>query len=177
MIESFSAELTGKKIEKLAKNPKVRWISFDAPVVSNSASDPKVRDDFNAAAYNNNNGTQSWSGNWIESSDDSTPGNGNVKIASGALQLKYGNRAVKRQVNLAGAVYAAVSVQFKRSGFDDASDYVAIQISRDGGFTWTELGRSAGPGTDSSWQTAIFYVQNYASSNTQIRFVTSLLLG
>ena len=30
MIESFSAELTGKKIEKLAKNPKVRWISFDA---------------------------------------------------------------------------------------------------------------------------------------------------
>jgi hypothetical protein len=47
MIESFSAELAGEKIEKLAKNPKVRWISFDALVVSNSASDPKVRDDFN----------------------------------------------------------------------------------------------------------------------------------
>ncbi len=177
MIESFSAELTGQKIEKLSKNPKVRWISFDAPVVSNTASDPKVRDDFNAAAYNNNNGIQSWAGNWIESSDDNTPGNGNVKIANGVLQLKYGNRAVKRQVNLAGAVYAAVSVQFKRSGFDDASDYVVLQISRDGGFTWTELGRATGPGTDSSWQMATYYVQNYASSNTQIRFVTSLLLG
>ena len=34
MIESFSAELTGKEIEKLAKHPKVRWISFDAPLVS-----------------------------------------------------------------------------------------------------------------------------------------------
>ena len=177
MIESFSAELTGKKIEKLAKNPKVRWISFDAPVVSNSASDPKVRDDFNTAAYGNNNGTQSWSGNWIESSDDNTPGNGNVKIASGTLQLKFGNRAVKRQVNLAGAVYAAVSIQFKRSGFDDAFDYVALQISRDGGFTWTELGRATGPATDSSWLTSTYYVQNYASSNTQLRFVTSPLLG
>ena len=177
MIESFSAELTGKNIEKLAKNPKVRWISFDAPVVSNSASDPKVRDDFNAAAYNNNNGTQSWAGNWIESTDDNTPVNGNVKIASGTLQLKYGNRAIKRQVNLAGAVYAAVSVQFKRSGFDDVFDYVTFQISRDGGFTWTELGRAAGPGTDSAWLTSTFYVQNYANSNTQIRFVTSPLLA
>lgn len=34
MIESFSAELTGKEILKLAKHKKVRWISFDAPLVS-----------------------------------------------------------------------------------------------------------------------------------------------
>ena len=34
MIVSFSAELTGKEITKLAKNPKVRWISADAPMLS-----------------------------------------------------------------------------------------------------------------------------------------------
>ncbi len=50
MIESFSAELTGKEIEKLAKNPKVRWISFDAPLFSTAAGDPTVRDEFGSTS-------------------------------------------------------------------------------------------------------------------------------
>ena len=33
-IASFSADLTGREIEKLARNPKVRWISLDAPLFS-----------------------------------------------------------------------------------------------------------------------------------------------
>ncbi|NTU62887.1 MAG: hypothetical protein HGB05_05660, partial [Chloroflexi bacterium] len=40
MIGSFSAELTGKQIEKLAKKKKVRWISFDAPLFSTSVGEP-----------------------------------------------------------------------------------------------------------------------------------------
>jgi serine protease AprX len=177
MIVSFSAELTGKEIQRLAKHPKVRWISPDAPVVSTAASDPKVRDEFSIAAYNNNNGSKTWASNWVEGGDDNTPGNGNVKIASGSLQLKYGNSSVKRQVNLSGSVYAALSFQYKRSSFDDSSDYVAVQVSSNGGLTWIELTRFAGPGTDSTWQMATFYIQNYAVSNTQIRFATSSLLG
>jgi serine protease AprX len=177
IIESFSAELSGKDIEKLAKHPKVRWISFDAPLVSTAASDPKVRDEFSAASYSNNNGTNNWSSNWIEVYDDNLPSDGNVKVANGSLQLKFGNRGVNRQANLSGAVFAALSFQYKRSSFDDANDVVALQISSNGGTTWTELGRYAGPGTDSAWQTATFYIQNYATSNTQIRFATSSLLG
>ena len=34
LIVSFSAEMTGKELTKLAKHPKVRWISADAPMVS-----------------------------------------------------------------------------------------------------------------------------------------------
>ena len=177
MIVSFSAEMTGKEMEKLAKHPKVRWISADAPMVSTAASDPKVRDDFSAAAYNNNNGTQNWASNWIEVGDDAKPGAGNVVVANGALQLKAANRAIKRQVNLSGDVYAALSLQYKRGGFDDANDYVAIQVSSNGGLTWSEVGRVAGPGTDNALQTATFYIQSYAAPNTQIRFVTSFLLG
>lgn len=177
MIVSFSAEMTGKEIEKLANHPRVRWISVDAPVISTSTSDPRVCDDFSVTAYNNNNGSQTWASNWIEGADDNKPGNGNVKIASGTLQLKYGNRSIKRQVNLSGNIYAALSFQYKRRSFDDANDYVSVQISKDGGFNWSELGRFAGPANDSAWQTATFYIQSYAASNTQIRFVTSSLLG
>ena len=38
LIESFSAELTGKEIERLARHPKVRWVSLDAPMFSTSAT-------------------------------------------------------------------------------------------------------------------------------------------
>jgi serine protease AprX len=177
IIESFSAELSGKEIEKLAKHPKVRWISFDAPLVSTAAGDPKIRDEFSAASYSNNNGTNNWASNWVEVYDDNLPGGGYVKVANGSLQLKFGNRGVNRQANLSGAVFAALSFQYKRSSFDDANDVVALQVSSNGGASWTELARYAGPGTDTDWQTATFYIQNYATSNTQIRFATSSLLG
>lgn len=40
MIVGFSAELTGREITKLAKNPKVRWISVDAPMASTAVVSP-----------------------------------------------------------------------------------------------------------------------------------------
>jgi len=41
LIAGFSADLTGKQIANLAKNPKVRWISLDAPLfTSDFTSDP-----------------------------------------------------------------------------------------------------------------------------------------
>ena len=177
MIESFSAELTGKEIQKLAKNPKVRWISFDAPLVPTSAGDPTVRDEFSSASYSNNNGTQSWASNWTETGDDGAADSGYVKISGGQLALKYKNRSLKRQVDLTGAVSAALSFQYKRSGLDEANDYVAIQVSANGGSTWSELARYAGPGTDNAWQTASLSIVSYTAANTQIRFATSSSLG
>jgi serine protease AprX len=177
MIESFSAELTGKKIIKLAKRKKVRWISLDAPLFSTATGDPTVRDEFASASFSNNNGTQTWAGNWTETGDDNKPGSGSVKIASGQLQLMNKNRTFLRQVNLAGAASATLSFQYKRSGLDDANDYIAIQVSANGGSAWTELGRFAGSGTDSAWQTASYNITGYAAANTTIRFATSSSLG
>jgi len=63
LIMSFSAEMSGKEIEKLAKNPKVHWISPDAPMVSTgSAGLSTVLDTFSNRNYNNNNGTEKWVG-------------------------------------------------------------------------------------------------------------------
>jgi serine protease AprX len=177
MVESFAAELTGRQIERLARHPKVRWITFDAPLVSTAAGDPTVRDEFSAVSYSNDNGTQSWAGSWAESGDDGMPGSGWVKIANGSLQLRNGNRSLTRQVNLAGAVSATLSFQYLRSSFDDAGDYVAVEASADDGSTWTELARFAGPGTDIAWQTASVSLASHRAANTQIRFVASGGLG
>jgi hypothetical protein len=52
VIESFSAELTGKQILKLAKKKKVRWISADAPMASTAAPGmDSVRDEFASQTY------------------------------------------------------------------------------------------------------------------------------
>ncbi len=177
MIESFSAEVIGKEIEKLARHPKVRWISFDAPLVSASTGDPYVRDDFSVASYSNNNGTASWAGSWVETNDDSTPGSGNLKISGGQLWIRNDSRTLTRQVNLADVALATLSIQYKRSSLDDANDYVALQISSDGGTSWTDLARYAGPATDSAWQTATFNIVSYRSVSTQIRLATSPWLG
>ncbi|MBE7435913.1 MAG: S8 family serine peptidase [Anaerolineales bacterium] len=178
VIESFSAELTGRQILKLAKKKKVRWISVDAPMVSMAAGDPTVRDEFAKVAYSNNNGTQTWAGNWAETGDGSVSAtSGYVKISSGQLQLSSTNRTLSRQANLSGVASATLTFQYKRSSFDGTSDYVVIQASANGGSTWTELGRFAGAGSDSSWQTASFNILSYAAANTQIRFATSPSLG
>ncbi len=177
IINAFAAELKAKDALELARADGVRWVSLDAPLRSMSAGDPTVRDEFGAASYNNNNGTQSWAGAWTETGDGGSPSSGYVKIASGQLQLRNINRALSRQANLAGVASAMLSFQYKRSGLDNSADYVAIQISANGGSTWTELARYVGPGSDSAWQTASFNIVGYATANTMIRFATSSSLG
>jgi serine protease AprX len=145
---------------------------------SNTGVSGIVRDDFNAVSYSNNNGTRTWSNSWAETGDyDSSPKAGNVKISSGALQLKYKNQTLHRAANLAGATVATLSFKYKRSALDTTSDYVAIQVSANNGVTWIELSRFAGPGNDSKYQTASYDISAYAAANTAIRFVTSSSLG
>jgi parallel beta-helix repeat protein len=54
---------------------------------------------------------------------------------------------------------------------------VAVQVSANGGSTWTEIARYAGAGTDSALKTASFNILYYAAANTQVRFATSAALG
>jgi serine protease AprX len=137
-----------------------------------------VRDEFGAVSYSNNNGTQNWNTGWAESGDGSpSPSAGYVRVSSGALYLKYTNRALSRQTNLVGATSATLSLKFKRSGLDGSSDYVAVQVSADGGATWTEIDRFAGPSNDASYQTRSYDIAAYARANTAIRFATSSSLG
>ena len=180
-VESFSAELTGKQILKLAKKRKCagsrRMRPWSQHRSANRLRQSTLRDEFGTVAYSNNNGTQTWASDWTETGDDNKPGGSDIKIVSGQLQLGNKDNTLSRIANLSGVVSATLSFQYQRSGLDNASDYVAIQVSANGGSTWTELARYAGAGSDSSWQTASFNILSYAAANTQIRFATSSSLG
>ncbi len=64
--------MTGKELTKLARHPKVRWISADAPMVSTAAPGMETyRDEFEFESYNNSDGTKSWAGTpWVEFNDN-----------------------------------------------------------------------------------------------------------
>ena len=187
LIMSFSAEMSGKEIEKLAKNPKVHWISPDAPMVSTgSAGLSTVLDTFSNRNYNNNNGTEKWVGGWIEGDQNgdavmSTATTGLILLDSSFRCESFGGYCLRidpglagvyiyREVNLNAAASAILSFyrynRLNENFFDGA---VNLEISDDGGATWTTL-RSysnrdhTGNGVDS------FDITQYASENTRVRF-------
>jgi serine protease AprX len=178
LINAFSAEMTAKAALELAQAKSVRWVSLDAPVRAATEGDSYVRDEFNEVSYSNEDGSEGWTNSWIETGDwKSAPNRGNIRINSGYLSLKGQNSAISRMVNLADTMRVTLSFEYKRSGLDNPSDYVDIEISADGGSTWTELARFMGPGSDKSWQSASFDVLSFASTDTTIRFTTSPSLG
>jgi serine protease AprX len=191
LIVSFSAEMTGKELTKLAKNPKVRWISADAPMVSTTAPGMNtVLDVFASKSYSLNAGTLYWSGSWTESGESTDPSKGAITVAtinrcSGGsgycLRIdpdpaKTATISVSRQANLSGASSAILSFYRKNefnvsvSGVAGVGEAASLQISADGGVTWTTLQtytstQFTGEGVDS------FDISTYASGNTQIRFL------
>ncbi len=95
-----------------------------------SATNATVRDEFSAVAYTNNNGTQNWSGAWVESDTQGTTagaGAGFVAVVSNALRLRYQTMNVR-------------------------DDFTTSSYSRQDGSNnwsgdWTEIGDNGFPGS------------------------------
>ena len=190
-IESFSAELTGRQILKLAEKRKVRWISADAPMVS--AGGPgmdTVRDEFQSPAYDGNAGSRAWTTNWTEG--DSSGDSAVSTAETGVFKVSPSSRCaggsgyclhvapdiaggyIYRQADLSRTV--SVWLSFHRNNLLNASmggvsEQVQFQVSANGGASWVSLATysgisNLGAGTDT------FDISAYASSNTRIRFIT-----
>ncbi len=186
LIVSFSAEMSGKEITKLARHPKVRWISADAPM--DSTANPgmeTVLDRFEQQVYTGDDGTENWSTGWWEGGHNQPviPHGGvflvdNTTFCAGGenyclrMDPYFVGSYVYRSADLSGAVNATLSFYRNNQLLQDTGA-VALQISEDGGVTWTTLqdyssANLVGSGTDT------FDITDYASPNTQIRFyVTS----
>ena len=187
LIMSFSAEMTGREIEKLVKNPKVHWISPDAPMVSTgSAGLSTVLDTFKNYNYNGNNGTEKWTGSWVEGNyagdaSKSTPDVGILRLDYGyqcadlygyCLRINPGQAGayIYREANLDNAASATLSFyRYNRLNENFYSGAVNLEISSDAGITWSTLrtysnGDYTGNGVDT------FNITAYAGPNTRIRF-------
>ncbi len=150
---------------------------IDAPVWQSGGT---YRDEFNAFTYNGNNGTLSWSTNWLEINESDGPGAGDeaviLNLGSNRLRVQDndgGGEGVQREANLLGHTYATLSFDYRRNALDDALDYMTIAASGDGGAGWTELGRFQGPNNDAGYVPASYDLSPYMAANSRIRLLSS----
>src|SRR5262245_9363588 len=134
-----------------------------------------VRDEFTAVSFANNDGTASWSTNWVDF--DRNPATGWVQVTGGELVLStfVGSVPVYRQVDLSAATDANLSFSYDNQLGLLGS--VSLQVSDNGGATYSTLAtfsNFSNPGSG----TYTADLSSYLAVNTRVRFVMNgTLLG
>ncbi len=172
LINAFAAQLPARAVPRLATDASVNWVYLDAPVRSASLITETVRDNFDVRAYNNNDGTQPWAGSWTELNDDGQPDGGKIKIDKDVLKLEDKSKGIQRNADLSLAETAVLSFDYRRDKLDKPSKYITLDISSDGGATWSELYRFEN-GKDSDPRPFSMDLTPYAGANITLRFLTS----
>jgi len=130
-----------------------------------------VRDNFTTGAYTNNDGLASWSTNWLETNDDSNAGAGLIQISGAQLRIRDDGNAnpstIAREANLTGWTDATLTFDFSTQN-TEATDQMQVQVSNNGGASWTTLETFTGTFAASSRS---YNINAYISANTRIRFI------
>jgi uncharacterized repeat protein (TIGR01451 family) len=130
-------------------------------------------DKFSARAYNNSNGTVSWTNVWTETD---TGGNGatggNVQVVTAGtpaeLRITGGTSAIARSLNIpVDATMATISFNWRTTGIE-TNDTIVLEISRDG-TAYTTLTTFTNLAATSSGISNID-ISEYLTASTSIRF-------
>jgi hypothetical protein len=148
------------------------WLSiYDVLAGGNDAN---MLDNFGTAAYNNNNGSVNWATNWVETNDDGSATTGRITISGGMLHIGDNTDAnpsiITRTANLTanGFTNAIFSFSFSTSNAA-AGDSMFVQVSNNGGTTWTTLDTFTGAFTTA--QSRAYNITADIATNTAIRFM------
>jgi subtilisin family serine protease len=187
IIEAVAARLTHAQRTALAQDRQLRIVPDSqvrlAAASVTAAPTSNVRDNFQTASWNNNDGDHLWATPWVETGDDGQPATGNIAIqpvviaglvGAGTLSLKgHGGALTRRAALPPGALHATLSFNAQRHSLQ-AGDFISVQVSKDGGVSWLEVGRVQGAGSDSAQQPLSFDLANFISADTTIRLATNL---
>ena len=142
------------------------------------------RDEYNARSYSNQDGTLLWSTDWSEINESNGPTSGDIQVRNFDSNYQQrirdadnGGEGVQRAADLSSGTSATLSVEYRRNGFDDNNDYVTVDVSSNGGSSWTEVGRVSGAGSDSNYVSASYDISSFISADTRIRFLGAPTLG
>jgi serine protease AprX len=183
MINAFAALLPARCVPKLARMAAVNWVSLDAPVVSTGKPSTTeiftLLDTFSTSSFNNNDGLASWTTDWFENDvAGAGPAAGNVTVSGGELRLTdqgaTGTQpSAAREADLSdGVVSAMLSYRFRLgSGVDLHQDQISLDVSTDGGLTYTTLNTFNYNGGTTG--TAFRNILDYVSPQTRFRFRVS----
>jgi hypothetical protein len=178
-----SGELTadGQLIVRRA----IEWAAGSGGPPPPPPCDGTFRDEFNAQVWSGSDGTLAWATNWLEWGEGGTPTGGDIMVMDDmgpyAARVRDNGTSsngagIRREADLSAYTTATLSFDYRRDGPDNANDYVTVDVSNDGGGSWTELDRFIGEGNnteDPSYVSTSYDISAYMSVNTRIRFLSS----
>ncbi|MBI5031461.1 MAG: S8 family serine peptidase [Chloroflexi bacterium] len=187
MINGFAAEMPLNKVEALAKNNKVRWVTIDAPVrASGGFGTYTFLDVFSSKAYGGSDGTQNWSANkWTEVGESDGASAGSVRVVAysacatdnclriGASGTSIAGKGITRKAVMTAATSATLSFSYRRSISSNGGGSLGLAVSGDDGTTWQTLATYAMSVSDNNQVTQSFDISAYANDKTTIRFLGS----
>ncbi|MEM8930504.1 MAG: SdrD B-like domain-containing protein [Acidobacteriota bacterium] len=144
--------------------------------------DGNYRDDFATKSYSNQDGSLDWAGDWIENDPNGGgPASGQVAIHNGLLTLDDApdtgaQPSAERSVDLSAGGHATLAFEFVTSSGVDASDAITVEVSADGGATWTTLEVITGI-TGSVRADRSYDISAFAAEDTRVRFRVSNKYG
>ncbi|MGI9586127.1 MAG: hypothetical protein ACR2N7_11115, partial [Acidimicrobiia bacterium] len=162
------------------------FVSFTFVVLADKASSQTVetfRDNFTSISYSGNNGSLNWSGSWQEWGESNGATSGSVQVATsdrcsggsgnclriGSDGGALSNHGASRTADLTNAISATLSFGYRRQIQGQVSGSVTVQVSSNGGSSWTTLTTISFSGPQKA-STAAFDIGEYTGSNTVVRF-------
>ena len=160
----------------------IDWIEIVTTCDVACEGEVQARDDFNVASFSNQDGATDWAGDWIEF-DPTVDGvaGGQVQVHDGYLTLNDApntgyHPSAERAIDLSGKSNVTMSFAFATSNGVDYNDKVTVEISSDGGATWTTL--EVIGGIEGAVEDERSYdISEFASADTRIRFRVSKKYG
>ncbi|MEC7263602.1 MAG: hypothetical protein VXW38_07660 [Bacteroidota bacterium] len=123
-------------------------------------------DSFSSVSYSNNNGTQNWSGSWMEYNDNNSASNGYIRVTGGQLYFYYiWTENIRRTADLSSYTAATLSFDWQTSSLE-SGETLAIQVSSNGS-SFTTLDTFSGSQSGTFNQD----ISAYLSNTTTIRFI------
>lgn len=147
-----------------------------------NATGNDVLDQFGTAAYTNNDGNNNWATNWIETdSAGATATTGNIQVTGGQLRMQdtsAGTKTIYREADLLGTPglnmgMAFLTFDFTTSGNLEDGDQITLEVSSNGGASWTNLETFSNDSTGNR----SYDITAFISNTTRIRFTVSGFSG
>lgn len=149
---------------------------------ANSFLPYNVEDQFISQTYNGNTGSQNYTTDWQEFGESNGPASGDVTVVNsarcasgncfriGGFAANINNDGAFREANLDGATTATLNFDRRRVLFGSTAT-VSLEVSENGGSTWTNLVTYTLDVSDSDQIAESFDLTPYIANNTQIRFI------
>ena len=134
------------------------------------------RDDFNAVAYNNNDGTQNFSANWTETGEATDPTADDIRVladlGANRLRVRGPGKSVQRPAVLTGYTKAYLSYDYRRVSLE-AGETILVRASTTGlAGSYSTVATITGTGTDDAayLSQAEIDISAFISATTFIQF-------